>query len=59
MMFCPMRGVRCTDECAWWCNEAGACAVTVIAETGGYCCQPHGEYADLFPDDGTDMEDRG
>lgn len=47
-------------KCAWWSKESKACAVKVISENGGICCQPHSEYAELaaLADDETDMSDR-
>ena len=68
-MICPMLSSReeaftkCQRaKCAWWSKENKACAVKVIAENGGICCQPYGDYAGLLPtieDDETDMPDRG
>ena len=60
MKICPLCGVRCRmEDCAWWSEDNETCAVVLLAENGGFCCQPHGEYAELLPDDETDMEDRG
>lgn len=57
--FCPFYRLPCEHgSCAWYSKENGMCAVQVIAQYGGFCCQPHVEYAELLPDDETDMEDR-
>lgn len=34
--------------CAWWDADAGQCAVLTLSQRPGICCQPHGEYSDLF-----------
>lgn len=64
MMICPVSRVigerygKCQrSQCAWWVKETRACAIRVIAETGGYCCQSHSDY-EAIQDDETDMKDR-
>ena len=64
-MICPVLRVigerydKCQrSQCAWWSKENRACAVRVIADNGGYCCQSHGDYEEI-QDDETDMADRG